>query len=88
MDQGRRQGLRVLTFIHGYGSSGRGGAIRLAVREQLAFLKRQHRINDFILGEEFRRSAGPTRNLLRRFPAMTNHRDLNRANQGITLVVL
>lgn len=49
-------GIRVLTLIHGYGSSGEGGAIKTAV--------------------------------LRRFPFLAAHRDLNRANPGITLVVL
>lgn len=31
--------LRVLKIIHGYGSSGVGGTLRLAVREMLSLIK-------------------------------------------------
>ncbi len=34
---GSTEGFKVLTFIHGYGSSGAGGAIKTAVLRQLHF---------------------------------------------------
>ncbi len=83
-----RQGFRLLTLIHGYGSSGRGGAIKDAVRRQLQYYKHLRRINDVVAGEEFSTRSGPGRQLLRRFPTLTTHRDLNRHNPGITVVVL
>ena len=82
------QGTKVLTFIHGYGSSGEGGAIKAAVLRQLHFFCHQGRIKEIILGEEFEGRSGRGRQLLRRFPFLANHRDLNRANPGITLVIL
>jgi hypothetical protein len=88
LDLARMERCRVLTLIHGYGSSGRGGAIRHEVRAQLEYLKSRGRINDLLAGEEFSSRTGPGRQLLRRFPFLRDHADLNRANPGITLVVL
>lgn len=86
--QGRGLGLKALTLIHGYGSSGQGGAIRGAVREQLDFLVRQGRVRAALPGEEFEGRSARGRQLLRQYPFLAEHRDLNRANPGITLVFL
>ncbi len=85
---GRRQNLRVLTVIHGYGSSGKGGAIKVECRKVLEYLKARGEINTFIAGEDFRQRSGPTRDLLRRFPLLAENVHLNKGNPGITLVVL
>ena len=84
----RLQGYRILTLIHGYGSSGKGGAIRDAVRRQLRYYKHRGRINTVVTGEEFSSRTGAGRQLLRRFPVLGRHTDLNRANPGVTLVVV
>ncbi|WP_457574944.1 Smr/MutS family protein [Desulfolithobacter sp.] len=88
LEAARLQGIRVLTLIHGYGSSGQGGVIREEVRQRLRYLKIRGAINDLLEGEEFSRRTGPGSQLLRRFPALGRHRDLGRSNPGITLVVL
>jgi len=88
IEDGRRQNLRVLTVIHGYGSSGKGGAIGAECRKVLEYLKGKGAINTFIPGEEFRVRSGPTQDLLRRFPQMASNVNLNKGNRGITLVVL
>lgn len=88
IESGRQQNLRVLTLIHGYGSSGKGGAIGVECRKVLAYLKGNGEINTFIPGEEFRSKSGPTRDLLRRFPQLATSVHLNKGNRGITLVVL
>ena len=85
---GRLQGVRVLTLIHGYGSSGRGGAIREAVRARLSFLRQTGRIEAVIFGEDFESRTGRGRQLLRRCPFLAAHADLNRKNPGITVVLL
>ena len=82
------QGFKVLTLIHGYGSSGTGGAIKAAIRHQLEFFRHQRRIREIVFGEEFENRSGRGRQLLRRFPVLIDHSDLNRANPGITLVIL
>jgi hypothetical protein len=88
IDLGKSMGCKVLTLIHGYGSSGEGGAIKTAVLRQLQFLRHQGRIKDLIPGEEFEGRSGRGRQLLRRFPFLAEHRDLNRANPGVTLILL
>jgi len=84
----RQQNLRVLTVIHGYGSSGKGGVIGVECRKFLDYLKGRGEINTFIPGEDFRQKSGPTRNLIRRFPRLADNVNLNKGNRGITLVVL
>ncbi|WP_051554484.1 Smr/MutS family protein [Desulfobulbus elongatus] len=82
------EGVRALTLIHGYGSSGTGGAIREAVRHQLQFYRLQGRIREIVPGEELAGRSRRGRQFLRRFPFLAGHRDLNRANPGITLIIL
>ena len=85
---GRMQGFKALTLIHGYGSSGSGGAIKNGVVQRLEFLRLQGHIREIVPGETFEGRSGRGRQLLRRFPFLAGHRDLNRANPGITLVIL
>ena len=85
---GRREGYKALTLIHGYGSTGKGGAIKEAVRQHLQFLHQQGTVRTIIFGEEFEGRSGRGRQLLRCFPFLAEHRDLNRANPGITLIIL
>lgn len=88
LEQAQKEGCRVLTLIHGYGSSGRGGAIREEIRAKLQYLKYRGEINDVFTGEQFSTGNGSGRNLIRRFRFLRQHRDLNKGNRGITLVVL
>lgn len=84
----RSLGCKVLTLIHGYGSSGVGGAIKEAVLRHLHFLEHQGQIKQIIAGEQFEGRSGRGRQLLRQYPFLSEHRDLNRANPGITVVIL
>lgn len=88
LDQARQEGVRVLTLIHGYGSSGKGGAIRLECRRTLEYLLGQGELAQLLSGEDFSRRNGATKHLLHRFPKLQRHPNLNTRNRGITLVVL
>ena len=88
LEQARLERCRVLTLIHGYGSSGRGGKIGQEVRAQLEYLKQKGLVNELLTGEDFSSRTGSGRQLLRRFPFLRQHNDLNRGNRGITLVVI
>jgi hypothetical protein len=87
IEAARAAGVQVMTIIHGYGSSGKGGVIREECRKTLAYLQSIGRISSCIPGEEFHRKAGPTRSLLRRYPELAGDAKLGRNNPGITLVV-
>ncbi len=82
-----RNEVTVLTLIHGYGSSGKGGVIRSECRKMLQFLKSKRRIREFIAGEDFNRRSGPVKSLIQRYPQLGSDRNLNRNNRGITLVI-
>jgi hypothetical protein len=84
--QGRALGYRVLVLIHGYGSSGEGGAIKKEVRHLLDFLRDKGQINDYLAGELCDRRAGHGRQMARRFPFLAEY--LQSPNPGISLVVL
>ncbi len=84
----RDEGICVLTVIHGYGSSGKGGRIRVESRKLLDFLMEKGEIQSYIIGEEFNRKTGSVKMVLRRFPQLNKHMHLNRRNPGITIVIL
>jgi hypothetical protein len=76
----------VLILIHGYGSSGRGGAIRKEVRRRLDLLAERRQVGDLLRGENIDHRSGRCRSLRKRFPCL--RAVLRRANPGITIVVL
>ena len=84
----RQERIAVLKLVHGYGSSGVGGSLRLEVWKALDRYKRAGSLHDFIPGEQFRISDEATWALLKRFPQLKQDRDLGRENRGITLAVL
>jgi len=83
-----RNDVKVLTIIHGYGSTGKGGVIRSECRKVLDFLKSKGAINDYVAGEDFNRRFGPVKALLQRYPQLASDKHLNKGNRGISLVIL
>lgn len=84
----KSSGASALKVIHGYGSSGTGGRIRTESRRYLAGLKRTGRIRDFIEGENFSIFSEQTRAAFDRCGCLRRDSDLERHNNGITIVVL
>lgn len=84
----RREGYAAVKLIHGYGSSGPGGAIKTAVARDLQKRKALGLIRDYIPGQDwsiFNRAATDALAVCRE---LSRDRDLNRSNQGITIVLL
>ena len=77
-----------LKIIHGYGSSGKGGAIKREVQSFLAEKQREGRIRAFVPGERFTPFDPVARNILDCCPALSRDRDYSRSNHGITIVLL
>ena len=84
----RGMGCTVLKIIHGYGSSGTGGKIRTAARKYLTQLKSRGEIRDFIPGEAFSIFEEATRRAFAGCDDLRRDRDLDRYNNGVTLIVL
>ena len=84
----RDQGPKLIKLIHGYGSTGSGGEIRMAVQKQLQEGKERREIRDYIFGENWAKSDDATWKILGAHPALKQDRDLGKNNRGITIVVL
>lgn len=83
-----KRGVIALKIIHGFGSSGTGGKIRVKSRDYLEELKRRNVICDFIPGESFSIFDPASRKLLDACPQMRKDPDLERHNNGITIIHL
>ncbi len=84
----RRENVLVLKLVHGYGSSGAGGEIRIAVQKQLRAMEASGEIRRCIFGEDWRTADEASWALVRERPELKHDPDLGRSNQGITVVVL
>jgi len=78
----------LLKVVHGYGSSGAGGEIRIAVQKRLRELAEAGQIRGCIFGENWSKSDEETWRLLQAQPELKGDPDLGRRNQGITVVLL
>lgn len=84
----RAQGAKVVKLIHGYGSSGVGGKLRIGIRAALADRKRRGEIKEAVPGEDWNIFDEGTRRILDLYPDLSRDRDFDRGNAGITLVLL
>lgn len=85
---GKANRVGALKVIHGYGSTGSGGAIRDAARRLLAERRRAGMIRDFVGGDEFSAFSPAGRRAVELLPELRRDTDYGRGNDGITIVVL
>lgn len=78
----------MLKIVHGYGSTGAGGDIRIAVQKRLHELSRGGQIRGCIFGENWAKADEATWRLLRTQAELKSDPDLGRRNRGITIVLL
>ena len=84
-----RQGkAALLKIVHGYGSTGAGGDIRIAVQKRLRELVDASQIRGCIFGEDWATSDDQTWQLLQAQNELKSDPDLGRRNRGITIVML
>ena len=84
----KQQGHFAIKLIHGYGSSGVGGDIRIAAQKRLREMQDNHEIRDYIFGEDWTISDENTWKLANAHPELKRDRDLGKKNLGITIVLL
>jgi hypothetical protein len=87
LGQTRQSGGAVIKLIHGYGSSGAGGEIRIAVQRRLTEMAGRGEIRGCIFGEDWAKSDGRAWALISSRPELKRDPDLGRRNLGITIVV-
>jgi hypothetical protein len=86
--QAKRAGARVLNVIHGYGSSGKGGALCIGLRKSFRLRKKEGIIKDAIAGEDFSIFNNVVLDLLEAVPVLRGDTDLGATNEGITILWL
>lgn len=84
----RSLGCSALKIIHGYGSSGAGGRIRVEARSYLGRLKDRGELREVIPGENFSIFNPAVLEAFRRCDALRRDADLERHNNGITVILL
>lgn len=81
-------GVGLLRIIHGYGSSGIGGSLRIACRRLLQVKLKSRQIKSILPGEEYSGAGGAGSQLINCYPALKESRRTDEGNQGITFVEL
>ena len=85
---GKEWGAAAIKIVHGYGSSGKGGKIRTKSRRYLEDQKKLGMIKDFITGEKFSIFDDATLKAFNACGELRQDPDLDRYNNGITIVIL
>jgi len=83
----RQQRCVAVKLIHGYGSSGAGGSLRIELQKELRRLAQAGTIRSFIAGEDWRVSDQTTWDLLKKFPEWKQDSDLGKSNKGVSIVL-
>jgi hypothetical protein len=84
----RQGGVKILKVVHGYGSTGVGGDLRIALQSTLRQMAGRREIRECIYGESWRTSDERTWDVLKRVPELKADSDLGKGNKGITIVLL
>ena len=84
----RQEKTTLLKIVHGYGSTGEGGEIRVAVQKSLVEMKQNGTIRMCIFGENWAKSDEVSWKLLQSHAELKSDSDLGRRNRGITIVLL
>ncbi len=82
----KSDGTKVIKIIHGYGSSGKGGKIRIAIRKSLNRKKKSGIIEEWIPGEDFATINEKTQQMIKKYPKLKSDLYINKRNQGISIV--
>jgi hypothetical protein len=84
----KRERMRVLKIIHGWGSTGKGGALCVGLRKSFRLRKKEGVIREFICGEDFSIFNQEVLELLEAVPELRGDPDLNATNEGVTVLWL
>ncbi len=84
----KKQGGGPVKIIHGYGSSGQGGAIRLAIQKSLALRRESGWIKAYVPGEKWEIFNDEARRIIDLAPGIRQDKDLGRSNLGVSIIFL
>ena len=81
-------GNKVIVVIHGYGSHGQGGAIKLALKSYLPHLKKIKAIDDFVFGENWGELNETRKKICQIAPNVEINENLMNINSGVSVILL
>jgi hypothetical protein len=84
----KQEGCGLVKLIHGYGSTGAGGEIRIAAQKRLLEMSEAGQIRGAIFGEDWAKSDERAWRIVRTQPELKRDRDFGKSNRGITIVEL
>jgi DNA invertase Pin-like site-specific DNA recombinase len=84
----KKENKKLVKLIHGYGSTGKGGKLKTELRKSLVNRRKEGLVKTIIWGEYFSKDKLETKQLLNRHPELKNDKDLDRMNEGVTIVEL
>ncbi|MBQ2713679.1 MAG: Smr/MutS family protein [Clostridia bacterium] len=88
LENAKLQNAKILKVIHGYGSSGVGGAILRKLKQTLPHLKRTNQIKDYFSGATFDIANPKVLALAKKVPDLLYDEDISHQNIGVTFIVL
>lgn len=88
IELGKLSGIKVIKVIHGYGSHGKGGAIKVEARAYLKKQKKAGKIKNYIGGEGWSTYKVKELDLLEIAPELLLNLDGESFNPGMTIVLL
>lgn len=88
VDSYKKGGFKVMKVIHGYGSHGVGGAIRLAFLKKCKELKSRHIIYDYVSCDNWTEKNTVRKVAVNYCPDLIADKDLHIPNPGCSIVLL
>ena len=88
LERCKLEGVKVIKVLHGYGSHGKGGDICRNLRTLCFKLKKEKKIKDFLLGNEWDLANQKCFDIVTNLKNYHDDNDLGANNPGITFVVL
>ncbi len=84
----RKDGVRLLRVIHGWGSGGSEGKLREGCRVYLNRKKAEGWVKLLLRGEDYSRNSSDGRQLMNRYPELLKYEREDSKNPGITIIVI
>lgn len=88
IERAKSAGVFCIKVVHGYGSTGVGGKIKIKLVEELKRKKNNGDIKDFIQGKDWSIFNEKTRMVLDKVRGARNDEDLDKFNIGITIIIV
>ena len=88
IEYAKAEGIKVLVFIHGYGSHGLGGVIKRKVKSTLASLKKSKKINTYVLGENWAEINEDVKKICKHAPELAISNQVSGINSGVSVVLV